>query len=161
MAGHSLGGLTALLSAGQRAIVNGVSADLSDARIKACVALSSPLNTRAPLAQQFADYQVPTFHAVGQNDNVVLGATIAHEQIYNAIEAPDQYLMILAGADHMTFGGARFGPDAPADARDHGLIQMATLAFWQSQLKAKADARNWLQREFKEQLSAGSVFESK
>ncbi len=161
VAGHSLGGLTALLSAGQRAIAGGFSADLSDARIKACVAMSSPLNAAAPLADQFADYQAPTFYVVGQNDNVVLGATIAHEQIYNAIRAPDQYLLILAGADHMTFAGARFGPDAPADARDHTLTQTATLAFWQAQFNGNEAAKNWLRNDFKNQLSANSVFESK
>ena len=161
VAGHSLGGLTALLSAGQRAIAGELSVDLSDPRIKACVAMSSPLNAFAPLSEQFADYKTPTFSLVGQNDNIVLGATIAHAQIYNAINAPDQYLLILAGADHMTFAGERLGPDAPADARDHALISMATLAFWQTQLKENEAAKSWLQNGFKNQLSQGSVFENK
>lgn len=161
VAGHSLGGLTALLSAGQIASGGGFSLDLSDPRIKACVAMSAPLNPRAPLAEQFADYQVPTFTAVGADDNAVLGATINHRQIYDAIEAPEQYLMILANADHMTFAGERFGPDLPGDLRDHALIQKATLAFWEAQLKDNAAAKSWLKHEFVAQLKNGSVFESK
>ena len=161
VAGHSLGGLTALLSSGQRAMAGGFSVDLSDARIKACVSMSAPLNTSAPLTEQFADFTRPCFTLVGQNDDTVLGATIAHAQIYNAVAAPEQYLLILAGADHMTFAGQRFGPAAPADARDHALIQTATLAFWQAQLKESVAAKNWLQTELKTQLDAGSVFQSK
>lgn len=161
VAGHSLGGLTALLSAGQRAASGGFSMDLSDPRIKATVSMSAPLNPLAPLAKQFADYKVPNFYIVGQNDDAVLGATIAHRQIYEAIQAPEQFLLILAGADHMSFAGARFGPDAPADARDHALIQMATLAFWQAQLKENGAAKSWLLSEFKNQLGEGSVFENK
>lgn len=161
VAGHSLGGLTALLSAGQRAMAGGFSLDLSDPRIKACIAMSSPLNPRAPLADQFADYKVPNFTLVGANDKAVLGVNIAHRQIYDSINAPDQYVLILSGADHMTFGGQRFGPDAPADARDHALIQMATLAFWQAQLKENSAAKSWLKDEFKNQIDEASVFESK
>ena len=161
VAGHSLGGLTALLSSGQRAMGGGFSLDLSDPRIKACVAMSAPLNLNAPLAEQFAGYKVPTFTLVGQNDDTILGATIAHDQIYNAINAPHQYLLILAGADHMTFAGQRFGPAEPADARDHALIQTATLAFWDAQFKGNGAAQSWLKDELKNQLGAGSTFENK
>lgn len=161
VAGHSLGGLTALFSAGQRATMGEISLDLSDPRIKACVAMSSPLNTAAPLTPQFAEYRLPTLTAVGADDNAVLGATINQRQIYDAVTAPDQYLMILANADHMTFAGERFGPDLPGDLRDHTLIQKATLAFWEAQLKENKLAENWLKNEFAAQLSAGSVFESK
>ena len=161
VAGHSLGGLTALLSAGERAIAGGISVDLSDPRIKACVAMSSPLNTNAPINDQFANYKLPTFTLVGADDDTILGATIAHDQIYDAVNAPQQYLLILAGADHMTFAGQRFGPVTPADARDHTLTQMATLAFWQAQLKASVAAQTWLRDDFKQQLGAGSVFQSK
>lgn len=161
VAGHSLGGLTALLSAGQRAIAGGFSLDLSDPRIKACIAMSSPLNPRAPLADQFADYKVPSFTLVGANDKAVFGVNIAQRQIYDSINAPDQYVLILSGADHMTFGGQRFGPDSPADARDHALIQMATLAFWQAQLKENSAAKSWLKDEFKNQIDEASVFENK
>ena len=161
VAGHSLGGLTALLSAGQRAMGGGFALDLSDPRIKACVAMSAPLNLNAPLSEQFANYKLPTFTLVGANDDTILDATIAHDQIYNAVNAPQQYLLILAGADHMTFAGQRFGLDEPADAHDHALIQTATLAFWQAQLKGNAAARNWLKDDFKNQLGAGSTFKSK
>ena len=161
VAGHSLGGLTALLSAGQRAIAVGVPLDFSDPRIKASVSMSAPLNPYAPVADQFADFKIPNFYLVGANDKSVLGATIAQRQVYDAIGAPEQYLLILAGADHMTFGGQRFGPDAPADKRDHSLIQSATLAFWEAELKGNATAKSWLKDEFGQQLGAGSTFESK
>ena len=161
VAGHSLGGLTALLSGGQRAIGGGFSLDFSDPRIKAVVSMSAPLNPAAPLDEQFAQWKLPNFYLVGQNDNAVLGATIAQKQIYDAIEAPEQYLLILSGADHMTFAGERLGPDLPADARDHTLIQSATLAFWQAELKKSAAAKTWLQDEFRNQISAGSTFENK
>ena len=161
IAGHSLGGLTALLSAGQEAIGGGMSLDLSDPRIRASVAMSSPLNPAAPVDQQFAGFKIPNFYLVGSNDNQVLGASIAQRQIYDAIEAPNQYLLIIKGADHMALGGQRFGPDLPGDAADHALVQTATLAFWDAQLKNNNAAKSWLQNDFKNQLNDGSEFESK
>lgn len=161
VAGHSLGGLTALFSAGQRAMGGGLSVDLSDPRIKASVTMSAPLNPNAPLAQQFAEYKLPNFYLVGANDKAVLGATIAQRQVYDAIDAPQQYLLILAGADHMTFAGQRLGDDLPRDLRDHTLTQEATLAFWEAELKESGAAQSWLQDDFKNQLDAASTFESK
>ena len=161
VAGHSLGGLTALFSAGQRAIAGGFSLDLSDPRIKASVSMSAPLNPNAPIAQQFAEFKIPNFYIVGAKDDSVLGATIARRQVYDAIQAPEQYLLILAGADHMTFAGQRFGPDLPADKRDHALTQRATLAFWEVELKGNESAKSWLKNEIKNQIGEGSVWESK
>ena len=161
VAGHSLGGLTALFSAGQRAITGGFSVDLSDPRIKASVSMSAPLNPQAPINEQFADFKLPNFYLVGAKDNSILGATIAQRQVYDAIGAPEQYLLILTGADHMTFGGARFGPDLPGDKRDHALTQEATLAFWEGELKGNERAKSWLKSEFETQLDGASVFESK
>lgn len=161
VAGHSLGGLTALFSAGQRAIAGEFSVDLSDPRIKASVSMSAPLNPNAPISQQFAEFKLPNFYIVGEKDNNVLGATIAQRQVYDAIKAPEQYLLILTGADHMTFGGQRFGPDLPGDKRDHALTQMATLAFWEAELKDSSAAKSWLKDEFEKQLDGASVFESK
>lgn len=162
VAGHSLGALTALASAGQKLIGGGIALDLSDPRIRACVAMSSPLNPSAPLAKQFADFETPTFYIVGSLDKEVLGATIAQRQIYDAIAAPDQFLLILNGADHMTFAGGRFNqPDLPADASDHALTQSATLAFWNAELKDQSAAKVWLRDEFPRQLEDNSVFEAK
>ena len=161
VAGHSLGGLTALLSAGQQAMSGAMSLDLSDPRIKASVSMSSPLNLGAPIDAQFAAFKIPDFYIVGAQDNNVLGATIAQRQVYDAIAAPQQYLLIIAGADHMALGGQRFGPDLPGDAADHALVQTATLAFWDAQLKNNNAAKNWLTNDFKNQLDDGSTFESK
>lgn len=161
VAGHSLGGLTALFSAGQRAMTAGFSVDLSDPRIKASVSMSAPLNLNAPIGQQFAEFKLPNFYIVGAKDDKVLGATIAHRQIYDAINAPEQYLMILTGADHMTFGGERYGPDLSGDKRSQTLTQEATLAFWEAELKESVAAKNWLKNDFNKQLDGASVFESK
>lgn len=161
VAGHSLGALTALVSAGEKLGGGVIALDFSDARIKACVAMSSPLAPQGTPAQDFADFKVPAFYIVGSEDRTVLGATIAQRQIYDAIRAPDQYLLILQGADHMTFGGGRFGPDLPRDARDRALTQMATLAFWIAELQPHPKVKTWLQDDFRKQLSAGDVFETK
>ncbi len=161
VAGHSLGGLTALLSAGQRAMAGEFALDLSDPRIRASVSMSSPLNPNAPIDAQFAEFKIPNFYLVGSEDNSVLGATIAQRQIYDAIAAPDQYLLIIGGADHMAPGGQRFGPDLPGDAAVHALIQTATLAFWDAELKSNAVAKSWLNDDFKNQLGANSEFENK
>ena len=160
VAGHSLGGLTALLSAGEKAIGGGIALDLTDPRIKASVSMSSPINPAAPLSEQFADFKIPNFYLVGADDNAVLGATIAQRQVYDSIEAPDQYLLIIAGADHMALGGQRFGDALPGDAADHALVQRATLAFWDAELKGNGAAKSWLQN-FDAQLKDGSRFENK
>ena len=161
VAGHSLGGLTALFSAGQKAVSGGFALDLSDPRITASVSMSSPLNPAAPLSEQFANFEIPNFYLVGAKDNQILGATIAQSQVYDAINAPEQYLLIIAGADHMALGGQRFGPDLPGDAADHALVQSATLAFWDAQLKGNGAAKSWLKTEFVARLADGSRFESK
>ena len=161
VAGHSLGGLTSLLSAGQSAMGGGMSLDLSDPRIRASVSMSSPLNLQAPIEPQFAAFKIPNFYLVGSKDNNVLGATIAQRQVYDAIHAPDQYLLIIGGADHMALGGQRLGPNLPGDAADHALVQNATLAFWDAQLKNNSAAKNWLNNDLKTQLDDASTFESK
>ena len=160
VAGHSLGGLTALLSAGQTAMGGGITLNLADPRIRASVSMSSPINPAAPLDAQFGEFKIPNFYLVGANDNEVLGATIAGRQIYDAIAAPDQYLLILADADHMALGGQRFGDALPGDAHTQAVAQNATLAFWEAELKGDAAAKRWL-RDFSAQLKDGSVFESK
>ena len=159
VAGHSLGAFTALSSAGQKLAGAAGTLDLTDPRLKACVAMSAPLNPQAPLSEQFAEFKVPLFYIVGAQDNQVLGATIAHRQIFDAVNAPEQYLFILDSADHMTFAGARFGPDAPNDARAHALTQTATLAFWDAELKGRNGAE--LKTELKRQLAGQGTFESK
>ena len=161
VAGHSLGGLTALFSAGQKAVSGGFALDLSDPRIKASVAMSSPLNPAAPLNQQFASFKIPNFYLVGADDNAVLGATIAQRQIFDAIDAPDQFLLIIKGADHMALGGQRFGDALPGDAAAHALVQTATLTFWDAELKGKGAAKVWLKDDFAARLAEGNRFESK
>ena len=161
VAGHSLGGFTALASAGETLIGGGATLNLGDPRIKACVAMSAPINPNGALADQFAEFVTPTFYAVGADDNSVLGATIAHRQIYDVIDAPDQYLLILAGADHMALGGQRLGDDLPGDAAIHALVQTATLAFWDAELKGNEAAKSWLKDDFSAELEGKSSFESK
>ena len=161
VAGHSLGAFTVLASAGQKLIGSGGTLDLTDPRIRACVAMSAPLNPQAPVAEQFADFKVPCFYLVGADDHQVLGATIAHRQIYDAIGAPDQFLLIVGGADHMALGGQRFGDDLPGDAAVHALVQRATLAFWEAELKGDEAAKSWLRDGLRAQLPAGSLLESK
>ena len=65
---------------------------------------------------------------------------------FDSISTVDQYLLILNSGDHMVFSGQRLrGPAKATDARHHDLIRMATIDFWDAELRGDPAARAWLE----------------
>lgn len=95
MSGHSLGGLTALITA---------YGPLRDVRIKAAVAMS-PVSCFLPASFAGEDDSVPVLILGGSSDLITPLATV--RAAYDAANAP-KYFVELAGANHVRFSDADF-----------------------------------------------------
>ena len=144
MAGHSFGAWTTLAIVGEKT-PRGDS--LADARIKAAIAMSAPVpaGARDP-EHQFAAIPVPVFHMTGTLDDSPIGETKAAQRRipYDQSTAPGSGLLILTGANHMTFAGRiGFGRQS-GEEKFESLILAGSVAFWDAALRHDSAARAWL-----------------
>lgn len=152
VAGHSFGAYTALASSGRLLVVPlGSSLDLSDPRIKACIAMSAPAREKENKNNSYAEYKVPCLHMTGTLDDSPIGDTkAANRRIpFDSIGKSDQYLVTFAGGDHMIFSGRglKVGNRAEMDKVFQELIRKSTVQFWDAYLKDNAEAKKWLAGE--------------
>jgi predicted dienelactone hydrolase len=169
VSGHSFGAQTVLALIGESYGVRG--AALADPRIKAAVAFSpAPPSNRAALDHAFDEVKVPVFHLTGTEDHSPIRDVPPQDRRlpFDHMNASDQYLVILTGARHMTFGGVRTprrpttGAGAADDETFHRLTDEATAAFWDAYLKDDAAAREWLRGEgWRRELGKHGTFECK
>lgn len=162
VAGHSFGAYTTLAVAGQ-AFGAGQPA-FADRRVKAAVAMSAPF-PRGATEASFRRISIPVLHLTGTEDNSPIGETSAAQRRlpFDRINGPPQYLITLAGADHMVFSG-RSGPrgDRTKDPVFHDLIRLSSTAFWAAWLKDDPAARDWLTSgALERELGANGLLESK
>jgi predicted dienelactone hydrolase len=161
MSGHSFGALTTQGVAGER---NAAGPDASVQQIRAAIAFSPSAGSRLPASEsRFAAIRMPFFSVTGTEDGDVMGtgSSPANRQLpFRLMPAPDKYLLVLRGADHMTFSG-QTGRREP-DAQQVRLVRAATLAFWDAYLKGDAAAKAWLAGGgFATLLGAGGTFAAK
>jgi len=145
LGGHSFGAYTVLACIGQRPGFGGPS--LADSRIKAGIAMSSPVPARVRPAT-YADVTVPVFHLTGTRDDSPIGRTGIEERRvpFDRISHAPQLLLTLQEGDHMIFSGrGAAGRDVARDRRQHEVILASTTAFWDAWLKGAATAKTWLQ----------------
>jgi len=169
LSGHSFGAQTTMAVAGQNSPATRGQAGL-DKRIKAAIALSPNARNKANLDKQFGDIRIPVFSITGSLEGSVMNdKTEAADRTlpYKYMPANDKYLLVLADGDHMIFSGhsptARRG-EQPRDQHIQQLVKSASLAFWQTTLKADAKAAAWLRDSeagLKAALSPTDVFEKK
>lgn len=148
VAGHSFGAYTTMAIAGANVVApSGDIEKFGDPRVKAIIAMSTP-----PVkGQQFSDVHIPALHFTGTDDQIRIVRTdsVSERRVpFDEAPGPDTYLVILDGADHMTFSG-RVGllESAGQKKRDdlfHPLICHVTTAFWNAYLKGDANAGLWL-----------------
>ena len=154
MAGHSFGGWTTMACIGQtHPALAGRASPLADPRIKAAIAMSAPAPKGDP-EKSVANIRVPLMHMTGTLDDSPIGDTKASERriAFDALNGPEQYLVIFNGGDHMIFSGRTRGlngiggtkGDPAKDALFHDLILQGTTAFWDYYLKGDATAGEWL-----------------
>lgn len=166
VAGHSFGAYTALVTAGRTFTdKQGHTIDLSDPRVKACLAMSPPARTLKEDRPTYATFNRPCFHMTGTRDDSPIGKTTAAQRRipFDAISAPDQYLVTFTDGDHQIFSG-RVTIRNPADRKDpifQSYIKMASTAFWDAYLNQNEHAKQWLQGSFQKILGADGVFEQK
>ena len=143
VAGHSFGAFTALAAAGVTFATPRGKLNLGDPRLKAAIALSAPA-MRNQTAESFATVAIPTLHMTGTDDDGVVTDTDVSERrnAYDRITAAPRHLVVLDGADHMTFGGRT--TDGAGDERHLALIRATTTAFLDAYVLHDAVAVTWL-----------------
>lgn len=158
VAGHSFGAYTTLASIGQVP-------PLADRRICAAIPMSAPVPNRSgvDLDKVYKEVKVPCFHMTGTRDNSPIGDTSAAQRRlpFDHIHNGDQYLLILADAEHMAFSDSKLG-NGRRNPRHHELILQGSTAFWNAYLRNDADAKNWLAGGgFAQTLGSAGTFESR
>lgn len=170
IAGHSFGAITTQIAAGQ--VVTGFGQSLAVPALKGALALS-PSPPRALYGDErtaFNRMLMPMFHMTGTLDDAPNGdfEAPARRIPFDRISNVDQWLLILEGANHFTFGGdpnpqlrgRTFG--YPALPRHHDLIKAGALAFWRWTLKRDAGEQAFLNGDgFRSLLASGDTFEAK
>jgi predicted dienelactone hydrolase len=160
MSGHSFGAWTTLAVIGQK---TGTPLTFTDPRIKAAVAMSSPVTVammRVP--GEFVSIKVPVFHMTGTLDNSPIGETKAADRRipYDQSTTPGTCLLDLTGADHMTFSGHIFPGFHKDDDHFQTYILAGSTAFWDAMLRGNSAARDWLYKGgFAKMLGKEGTFE--
>ncbi len=147
VAGHSFGAYTALASGGRKLIgPKGGVLDLSDPRIRACIAMSAPSRGKDRDCPSYEQFRIPCLHMTGTADTSPIGDTSAQDRRvpFDCISHGEEYLMIFEGGDHMVFSGRRVRGPQEKDDVFHDLIRMTTTAFWDAYLKDDPQAKHWL-----------------
>ena len=165
VAGHSFGSFTTLAIAGQVFIgLGGREISFADPRVKAVVAMSSPVPARKDtLDRAFGKIKIPVLHMTGTEDSSPIGETKPADRRlpFDHIQGADQFLLTLNGGDHMIFAGrtATLTPEKEKLFRE--FICESSTAFWDAYLKGDAKAKAWLTNDFKTALAADGTFEIK
>ncbi len=151
MAGHSFGSHTTLAIAGLQSKLPGRQGlSLSDARVRAAIAMSAPVSRKAEedRREEYAAIRIPVMHMTGTHDVSPINSTTAAERRipFDLSVNAERYLITLTGGDHMVFSGperSRLGAARP-DMAHLDLIRRASLAFWDAYLRGDDDAVRWL-----------------
>lgn len=148
MSGHSFGARTTITVVSQP----------RDARIRAAIVFSPAGEASEALNRERSGrIEAPFMSVTGTEDRVPLllgeaeGGPQARRVPYGFMPAPDKYLLVLNGADHMFFNGEPEGRKwSDANREVHApLVERATVAFWKAYLGDDAGARA--------ELTAGAI----
>lgn len=164
ISGFSFGARTALGVFGEK--VGAQARSYKDARIKAGIAYSpTPVWKQVDLTETFADVDMPIFHFAGTADRIWTEPILPEDRTvaYHAIAASGQFLMVLNGADHVTFAGSRPKGDYNRynEARHHQLIKAVSLAFWDAYLRGDDAAKTWLKLDLRGEIGRDGKLQHK
>lgn len=167
MAGHSYGGRSTMIAAGER--VGKRYTSFKEPRIKAGLVLSPNLPRReVDLKRAYEDIDIPLFHITGTEDRSPLPTEsnmdpTRRTKPYMHLVSSSQYLLVLQGATHMTFSGRRLstGRETPSKARYIAVVKAGALAFFDAYLKDDTKALEWLRNTYPKRLKKGDRFEWK
>lgn len=150
MSGHSYGGITTQIAAGQQ--VNGFGQAWAEPAFKGgfIMSPSPPRDGYDAGPGRFGDMLFPLFHLTGTADTSPADDFPVEQRRlpFDEINDVHQYLLIINEGTHMTFTGSSrgFGPAAvdPNIEANIPLIRAAAVAFWEATLKDDDEARKWL-----------------
>lgn len=166
MAGHSYGARSTMIAAGEK--LGGRISKYKVPAIKAGLVLSpnTPERVIGNLANYYDDITIPLFHMTGTQDKDPLHPNSdfdpAQRQLpYRNIFSSPQYLLVIDGATHATFGGVNRPLLANTQPSQLEAVKAGALAFFDAYLKHDPLQREWLQQAFGNTLGKGDVFEYK
>ncbi len=177
MAGHSFGAQTTLMVSGQAMPLQ---RSFTDKRIVAAIAMSPQGSATPNQKAAFGAIKIPILHITGTNDDAPPGLgnvkAIDRRIPYDNSTYNDTYLVIFAGATHMSFAPTANGQTIGQRVRQlesgsantpeqeaviHTLVKESSTAFWDAYLKSDAKAKAWLETDFSKVMGAAGKFESK
>jgi predicted dienelactone hydrolase len=166
VAGHSFGAFTTLAVAGEVFIApGGREATFTDARVKAAIPMSAPVNRNWPgLNSGFNHINVPCFHMTGTLDSSPIGRTAPEDRRvpYDLSKGADKLLVIFEGGDHMVFSGRGRMRGGEKDDLFQRYILLGSTAFWDAYLKGDQTAKAWVTGDgFKTALGKDGRFEER
>lgn len=148
--GHSFGAYTALAVCGARPALNwlkprvepgaGLGLDLSDSRVKACVALS-PQGPGEPffLEESYASVSRPVLGISGSKDEQQNSTPENRRRFFELLPPGDKYFVWLENADHPSFsdssGSGRRGLRSASRVEVQPIARAATLLFFDGYLR--------------------------
>lgn len=166
IAGHSYGARTVLTAAGQRAGAWGNK--FQEPRISAGIAFS-PISQGMAMQNPAVAYgaiTIPLFHVTGTLDGMPLGEPGDFDprqrtMPFRLIPNPDQYLLVLDGADHNVFAARKAENRTPESDRILSIVARGAVLFFDAYLKQDPQALQLLREGFRTILAPGDVFETK
>jgi predicted dienelactone hydrolase len=164
VAGHSYGAMTATIIAGAtiRTKPGGELLSLADPRVKAAVVLSGQGEGQMGFVpESWATLKIPLMVMTGSEDRGAMRQDPRWRKApFEHSPAGEKYWIYITGATHMSFTGRTVAGEAgrglflPGDERTveqekpiFAVIEQATGAFWDAQLKGDADAKKLLQSD--------------
>lgn len=140
MSGHSYGALSTLVAVGQRVLGAAPPTKFAEPRIKAAIAYSPNKPRGDDPVVAFAAVKTPMLHFTGTADTTPFDlekSPFERTTPFQAIQGPDQFLIILIDADHALFGGRRVttGQLKPIDPPQMEIVKTETIRFWRAYLK--------------------------
>lgn len=166
IAGHSYGARTVLTAAGQRA--GGWGNRFQEPRITAGMPIS-PISQGMAMQNPGAAYgaiKIPLFHVTGTKDGMPLDESGDFDprqrtMPFRLIPNPDQYLLVLDGADHNVFAARKAENRTPESDRLLSVVSRGAVLFFDAYLKQDPQAMQLLREGFRTILAPGDTFETK
>lgn len=169
MAGHSYGGVSTMVAAGQR-MGPGGQWFFKEPRVRAGLVMSPNMPIQGgDLTALYRDIDIPLFHITGTEDGNAVPGNEEFDPIqrtipYEVLTIPHQYLLVLDGAGHNAFSGLEHGPHAhgaEVETRYTSAVVAGALLFFDGYLKGDSAAVQALRRGFKSGLKPTDRFEWK
>jgi predicted dienelactone hydrolase len=172
IAGHSYGGLTAQVIAGQ--VIKDYDQKLALPKLKGAFILSPspPREDYGEPETAFGKMLMPIFSLTGTADRPPDKAFTPKDrtELFQKAESVDRWLLVMEGASHFTLSGqktrpriAALIPGMEADPnleKNHELMRIAAVAFWRTTLLQNQEAKKYLtEGEFNKRVGSRGKFE--